>query len=130
MPASIKSRFGKIKTVLGFAIKRGIDPAQIRAALNVCAVLTAPKGANIYDPHPIALEHYRRLLDASVGPDRAVLVLAMNACMYAAEVLDTQWTALEPDRGLLVTRRGETTMARAAVLWPQTMGAIQQLNPS
>jgi len=122
----VKHRFGKIKTILHFALRRGVASQEIRNALDACAVLVAPK-ATVLDPHPISRDHYHKLLNAADPQMKAMLLLALNACLYAKEVCDLRWTDLDLKNGVLLADRGKTGVCRVAVLWGRTIKALQAL---
>jgi integrase len=122
----VKHRFGKVKTILQFALRRGIAPQEIRNALDACAVLIAPKATTL-DPHPITRDHFHRLLNAADPQMKTMLLLALNACLYAKETCDLRWTDLDLKNGFLLADRGKTGVCRVAVLWRRTIEALQGL---
>jgi integrase len=124
-PATVKNYFQRLKSVLSFARKRGVDAAQVRAALDGCAVLVPPKGATTFDPRPIAPADFHRLLKAAGKVEKAFLLLALNCCLYAAEALEVRWSELDLEGKVFVSARAKTGMVRAAVLWPRTVAALR-----
>ncbi|MGA2751466.1 MAG: tyrosine-type recombinase/integrase [Tepidisphaeraceae bacterium] len=122
----VKHRFGKIKTILHFALRRGVASQEIRNALDACAVLVAPK-ATVLDPHPISRDHYHKLLNAADPQMQAMLLLALNACLYAKETCDLRWSDLDLKTGVLLADRGKTGVCRVAILWGRTLKALQAL---
>lgn len=123
-PTYTKHRFGQIKTILRFPKKQGKWALDCDKALAFAAVLVPPSAVCL-DPHPISREDWTELYTHSKGTVRAILLLALNACMYGSEVADTRWNDLNLDKGTLVARRNKTTVARIAMLWPETIEALR-----
>jgi integrase len=122
-----KHRFGNVKTILTFCLKRGKwvdDAAKIRT---LCAVLVPPKSASM-DPHPISPEDFHKLRGAADPTMRAILLVGLNCCMYAAEVSDLRWQDIHLESGTVIADRGKTLVSRVAVLWPETVEAIKILD--
>jgi integrase len=121
-----KHRFGKVKTIISFARKRGLDAGDCRAALDACAVLVPPRPVPL-DPHPIDPGDFAKLLAAGDDQERAVLLLALNAALYGAEVAAARWPDLDLDGKTFVADRGKTGVIRVAVLWDRTVAALRKL---
>lgn len=125
-PTYIRQRFGTIKTILNYPTKRGKWALDCKRALAFCSVLVAPK-ANATDPKPIARDDFRALLDKADEQTRAILLLALNCCMYAGEVAALHWSDIDLDKAVLSTARNKTGIVRVATLWPETIAALKQL---
>lgn len=99
-PATRKAYFGRIRNVIGFGLRIGLDAVQIRAALDRCRVLwTAAPMPNV-QPRPISREHFHALLNAAGrGPWRAWLLLGLNLCLHIEEVCALRWTDFDLDAG-------------------------------
>lgn len=89
--ATRRAYFGRVKNVIGFGLKVGMDPVQIRAALDRCKVLwTAAPMPNV-QPNPVRREHFHALLAAAGGgPWRAWLLVGLNLCLHIEEVCGLQ----------------------------------------
>lgn len=125
-PTYVRHRFGKIKTMLNFACKRGLATADIRKGLDACAVLVPPKQRAV-DPHPIDREDFHKLIAATDEQGKAMLLLALNCCMYASEIVGVHWDQIDFEKGTLVADRGKTGVSRVAVLWGRTVDALNKL---
>lgn len=125
-PTYIRQRFGTIKTIINYGPKRGKWAVDAKRALAFCSVLVPPK-ANATDPKPIAPDEFRALLDKADPQTRAILLLALNCCMYASEVGALNWSDFDLDKGVLSTARNKTGIVRIATLWPETVAALRQL---
>jgi len=79
------------------------------------------------NPHPIALEDFQRLYRAADDPMRAILLLALNACMYGGEVVALNWSDIDLTNSTLVSTRPKTGVVRVAVLWPETVAALGRI---
>lgn len=131
-PKTTKHRIGAVRTVLAFCIKRGKGVVHCRAALDALAMLTV-KNANPLDPRPIAVDDfwsiYKAARKAGDKPFVAMLLLGLNCAMYSSEVALLKWSDLDLKRGTLATRRNKTNVPRIAVLWPETLQALEALTP-
>lgn len=122
----VKHRFGKVKTILNFAKKRGLDANDLRHALDCCAVLVTPNSTTL-NPHPISREDFHRLLKAADAEMKAMLLLALNCCMYGHEVVSLEWADVNFANRVLITDRSKTGVTRIAVLWERTIKALEVL---
>lgn len=127
-PTYAKHRFGAIKTLLRFPKKHGKWALDCDQALAFAAVLVPPESVAM-NPKPISRADYHKLLEAAKGDDTmtAILLMALNACMYGKEVADVRWSHLDLQAGTLIMRREKTRVARIAVLWPRTVAALAKL---
>lgn len=122
----VKHRFGQVKAILHFLQKRGQWTDDVARALNYCAVLCPPTSTTL-DPHPISLAHFHAAFHAADAQMRAILLVAMNCCMYGQEVADLRWKDLHLDNRTLVMDRGKTVVARVSVLWRETIAALKAI---
>ena len=120
----IKHRFGKVKTILRFAQNRTKTPEDIERALTFCRMLSPPR-RNAADPHPIGREDFHDLLDVADEQWKAILLCALNFCMYGKEVADIEKPEIDLNEGTLLTNRSKTGITRIAVLWGRTRSAIR-----
>ena len=121
--------YGKVKAVIAHAKKsHDIDGAQVRRALDNCAVLFSDAEVPEYRPVPIQRDHLHTLLEAAgTGPWRAWILMGLNCAMYIEELCDLKWEHIDLEAGTLSMRRKKTKVARAAVLWPETVAALKSL---
>lgn len=122
--------YGKIKAVIGFGLKHGLDAAPIQACLARCKVLWTNKASNGNDPHPISREHFHKLLATGNGTWRPWLLVGLNLCMHLGEVCELQWDQLDLDAGTYAAIRGKSRrqrIPRAATLWPETITALKAI---
>jgi integrase len=125
-PTYVKHRFGQIKTILAYSKAWGKWAEDRTRALAYCSILIPPAAVSL-DPQPIDRSHFHDLLAAADDQMKAILLLALNACMYGNEVADLHWADLHLDDGVLIADRGKTKVARVAVLWPRTIDVLQRL---
>lgn len=122
--------YGKIKTVLSFGKREGLDPVQIDAVLQRCDVLRALGKKSHPTPSPMSREHFHQLRVHADAKWRAMLLVQLNLCLSTGEVGGLQWAHLDLDRGIYATYRAKTMVKRiprAAVLWPETIAALKEM---
>lgn len=125
-PTYARHRFGKVKTILHHARKRGMCPDDVRRALDACAILVPPRPKAV-DPHPIDRDDFHKLLGSADDQGTAMLLLSLNACLYGSEMGAVEWQHLDLDRGVMIAERGKTGVSRVACLWPRTVEALRKL---
>ncbi len=131
-PSTIAGRFRKIKTVVNYGLKEGFDASDIRSFLDRAKVLHIdhPK-AGIAIPNPISQNDFNLLLSGASVELRAVLLLALNCCMYLSEVLVLKWNEINLDKKFLITTRlkmeNKQKIIRTATLWDETIDAMKAL---
>lgn len=129
-PKSVKHRYTRIRTVIAYALKRGKGPADCRAALDVLAMLEA-RDSNPLDPRPISPADFWAIYDAAVEAKDEVfgsmMLFSLNAALYPSEVGSVRWEEIDSKRGEYVSRRRKTGIVRVAVLWPETVEALEAL---
>ncbi len=121
----VNHRFGHIKTILSHAKTLGIDQEQCQRVLTLCAMLKPPPSDPV-DPKPISRADFHKLLGVCDAKWTAVLLLSLNACLYAAEVAAVRNDEVDLEKGTFVSSRRKTRVARVAVLWPRTAAAIER----
>jgi integrase len=126
---TVAHRYSRIRTILNHFRTTGRAIDDVRHALDCCAVLKAPETTSL-DPHPISPEDFRTLLTKAEGEEGAMLLVALNAAFYAVDIARLKWSDLDLERGVYHARRGKTKVARAAVLWKQTITSLQALQRS
>ena len=134
-PTYVAHRFGKVKSIIAFAKKRGMNATDCSKALDACAVLVPP-AKEASNPQPIARATFAALLEQADDKMKAVLLVALNCAMYGAEVVDLTWGDIQLGTKTLVTirgksvRQGKKAITRAAVLWDRTVEALTKLKPA
>jgi len=125
-PTFARQRFGAIKAIINFPTKLGKWAEDAKRALALCAVLVAPK-KSATDPRPIGRDAFQGLYGVADAQMKAALLLALNCCMYGGEVASVAWSDLDLKRSVLSTVRSKTKVVRIAVLWPETVAALNAL---
>jgi len=129
-PKSILHRYSKVRTVLAYAIKRGVGIEDCRRALDVTAMLEI-KNHTPLDPKPISVDQFwsvhKTAIDAGDETFATLMLTALNGAMYGGEVAALRWEELNLTTGELVSRRSKTGVSRVAVLWPETRAALKKL---
>ena len=131
-PRTRKFYYSKIKTVLAFGLKVGMDTGQIRRSLDRCAVLWTVERIPAPKPVPISREDFHTLLKAAETRPwqvwRPWLLLGLNLCMHIGEVCELKWDELDLKAGTYCSIRTKTEahrIPRAATLWPETLEALK-----
>src|SRR5258706_12377613 len=84
--------YGRIKTIISFGLKVGMDQVQLRAALDRCKVLWTAEAMPAVNPQPISKENFHKLLKAAGETTwRAWLLLGLNLCMTAEDLCELRW---------------------------------------
>lgn len=127
---SIHHRFSKVRTVVAYGLKRGIDIAGCRQALDALAMLEV-KDAHPIDPRPIGVADFwaihGKALEAEDHVFAAMMLTAANAAMYGGEVASMKWSEVDLKAGTYVGRRPKTKISRVAVLWPEVVEALGKI---
>lgn len=120
--------YGRIKTIIGFGLKEGLDQEQINAALDRCKVLWTPDKIPQVDPHPISRAAFHKLLKVGGPAWTAILLCGLNFCMHLDEVLDLKWDEIDLKKHTYAAIRRKTEdqrIPRAATLWKETVKALK-----
>ena len=127
LAGSSQSRhIGKVRSILAAALKRGSNQATLRKALDAAACMSKPKATKV-DPHPIASADFAKLYKVADVQWQAILLLSLNAALYASEACGLRWGNLDLATNALSATRHKTGLPRTAVLWPQTVAALKLL---
>jgi integrase len=125
-PTYIRQRYGTIRTILNYPPKRAKWAIDCKRALAFCSVLVKPKKAAT-DPKPIDPKDFAELLKKADVQMRAILLAALNFCMYGAEVAVLNWSDIDLEKMTLITSRNKTGIIRVATIWPETAAALREL---
>lgn len=118
--------FAKIKAVLSFALKYGEDSTQLTAAIGRMKCLYAPKSDSRPEPKPISREAFHKLLSVADDEWRLMLLLGLNCAFYIEDLCVLKWDELDLQAGTFKGIRNKTKVARVAVLWPETVKALNK----
>lgn len=122
---SMRHRFNRVRRILSFAIERTIAVEECSRAL-ACLAFKLKRHRKIVKPNPIAPAEFAALLSKAQGDDKAMLYLMLNCGLYLQEAVRVRWDEL--DGGCLVTQRQkEGECLRVAVLWQQTIDALNKV---
>ncbi len=122
----VKHRFGAVKTMIAYSKHWGLWADDRTKALGYCSILIPPKSVTP-NPAPIERSHFHTLLSAGDDNMDALLLLALNFCMYGHEVACLEWSDFDFDKKTLVTDRTKTGVARIGVMWDRTIDALNKL---
>lgn len=125
-PTYTGHRFGQIKAVFAFARKRGLASTELRTVLDYCAILKPPK-KNGVNPQPMEPAVFHKLIGQADQLWKGILYASLNFCMYGSEIASLRWSDISLEKKTLVTDREKTGIVRIAVLWDETVKAIQDL---
>jgi integrase len=120
--------FTGVRRLLTFAKSRAMAVDEI---VKILEYLKLMKADGIYanlNPQPIEVDEFQSLLKAAEGhsDNTAMVLLMLNCALYLGELIRLKWTDFRD--GCLVTRREKKGRCiRVAVLWPETVAAMNQL---
>jgi integrase len=127
---SVHHRFSAIKTVIAFGLKRGKHADDCRKALDLLGMLEVD-GVNTLDPRPISKVDFNKIRKAATAAGdmtfAALMLFALNACLYPSEVGAVKWDDVDIDRAEFSTKRRKTGVPRVCCLWPETVKGIKAL---
>jgi integrase len=128
---SILHRVSKVRTIFAYAIKRGVGIEDCRKVLDITAMLEVKEHTPL-DPKPIEVDQFWALHKAATDAGDKVfstlMLFALNCGMYSSEVAKIKWEEVDLKRGEVVTRRSKTGVSRVAVLWPDVVKALKELD--
>lgn len=131
-PKSIHHRFSKIRTVVAYGLKRGLDIPGCRHALDVLAMLEV-KDAHPIDPRPISPKDFwaihAQAVEANDATFATMMLTALNCCAYGGEIAAMKWSEFDLNGGFYVGRRPKTKISRVAVLWPEVVVGLKKIRP-
>lgn len=120
--------YGRIKTIIKFGLKVGLDQTQVGAAIDRCKVLWTAEALPAVNPQPISRDDYHSLLRAAGDSAwRAWLLLGLNLCLHMEEVCALKWSDFDLARGTFACIRNKTRrqrVPRAATLWAETLAVL------
>lgn len=125
-PTYVRQRFTAVKAILRFPLKRGKWGDDCRRVYAFCTVLVKPPSSKP-DPQPIDRGDFHTLLNAANNQEKALLLTALNCCMYGGEVAVLDWSEINLVKRTVVTARNKTGVVRVAVLWDRTVEALRCL---
>jgi integrase len=125
--------FGRVKAICSYVAKEeAMHVEPLKALLTRMEVLKPAGEAPQDEPHPIAPANFMRLVKQAEQENDlrmvAALWLSLNCCMYVQEVVNLLWSDIKADGVLLTHRRKTGKCIRAAVLWPETLAALEKLD--
>jgi len=124
-----KAYFSRVKYIIAFGRKEGMDTEQIDRALSKLKILYTDRVDNTNNINPISREDFQTLLKAD-GEWEAWLLCGLNLCLHLGEVTMLEWEDFDFAAGNYWTIRNKTKkhhIPRAATLWPETMAALAKL---
>ena len=122
--------YGRIKAVISFGLKSGLDEMQIRSLQGRCKVLWTRTKKLQYNPTPISREHFQTLFNGADEVWQAMLLVGLNCCLHMKEVLMLEWSKIDLEKGThtqIRVKTEEDQIPRAAVLWPETIAALKKI---
>lgn len=125
-----KAYYGRIKSVISFGKKCGLDTKTIDDALSRMSVLWTAEMTPPPKPHPISRENFHTLLEAANPRWKLFLLLGLNCCMSMDEVCDLKWDDFDLAAGTYAALRGKTVrkrIPRVAMLWPEVVEKLKAL---
>jgi integrase len=126
-PSGAAQVFGKVKAVVAFAAKYGLDANQISPALTRMKVLYAPPAGNRAKPQPISPDDYRELLKHADTEWRAILLLALNMALYIEDICTLKYEDFDLAARTYVGKRAKTQVVRIGWLWQESIDAVNSL---
>jgi integrase len=129
-PATRSGYYGKIKSIISFGLKVGLDAIQIRTCLDRCKVLWTAAPMPSVNPKPISREDFHTLLASGNGSWRPWLLLGLNLCLHMNEVCGLKWADFDLVKGTYAAIREKTKrhgIPRAATLWPETLAVLKAM---
>src|SRR5205814_383136 len=103
-----KAYYGRIKSIVSFGKKTGMNTQTIDATLSRMAVLWTPQPSPAPAPQPIAREDFHKLLKAASPQWQAFLLLGLNLCMSMDEVCELKWKDFDLEKKTYAALRGKT----------------------
>jgi integrase len=119
--------FSGIRRMLSFAVQRALAVSASSKALEYLRIMQPNESTKNIDPKPITLADWNDLLKVATGEDKAMMLLMLNAALYAGEVINIKWDDIKPN-GTMISRRKKTgEFVRVAVLWEETISALNEI---
>lgn len=125
-PSYARQRFEAIKSIINHPPKRGKWTDDCKRVHSFTAVLVKPE-ASAADPQPVSREDFHGLYNAANEQMKAILLVALNCCMYGGEAAALEWRDIDLAKRTVSTDRAKTRVVRIAVLWERTVTALNAL---
>ena len=123
--------YSRIKGVIKSNIRYGFgDVGEIRKSLDLLQVLYTDEPLPQANPQPISPADFHKLLEVATPKWKAILLLSLNCCLHLGETVSLRWQEFSPNFKTYATIRHKTQkhkIPRCAVLWPETIAALQQV---
>lgn len=132
-PVWVRSRFGKVKTVINHALSGEITLSpEDRSILELRTLLKQPSKPT---PNPIDIERkeYRAILKQADDWQAALLLVALNCAYYPSDCRRLTWSMIDFRRGTIrfdrtkAIGRARGSVPRVAVLWKRTIAALRKI---
>ena len=88
-------------------------------------VMKIPKSEVKNPPYRIKKEELYKVLSVSTLEEKAMWLLSLNCAYYGVDVANVPLSAIDWDAKTIVFRRSKTGVHRAAMLWEETINAMQ-----
>jgi integrase len=124
---TLKGYFGRIKSIIAYGKKEGLNTSTIDACLSRMAVLWTKKKSTPKIPKTISADDFWKIYDAANDFWKAFLMVALNLCMSMDEVCSLRWADFNLAGKSYASHRGKTSVARAAALWDETVALLKTL---
>ncbi|MCH9034954.1 MAG: tyrosine-type recombinase/integrase [Planctomycetes bacterium] len=127
-----RSRFGKIKTVINYALSESDLTTDDRAALVLRSLLKQPSKP---PPNPIDITptELRKILAKADAWETALVLVALNCAYYPVDCQRLCWDMVDFRRGTIrfdrekATGRAKGSVPRVAALWKRTLTALKRV---
>lgn len=123
-PATQNYYYSRIKIILSNGIKYGFNANVLRQALDRCKVLFTTEKHTKKNPTPISRPDFHQLLNSANSQWKAILLVSLNCCLHLGECMALTWDEFDLVRKCHVSSRQKTGIARAAMLWDETIQAL------
>lgn len=130
LPATLRHYYQKIRSVLRFAIKRGVSIVDCRKGLDALAKLEVNEVIAL-DPKPVSPADFWAIHGEAVKSGDAtfgtLLLMALNTATYSGEVAAVKFSEIDLKTCGYVGRRTKTNCTRVAVLFPSLVAALKAM---
>ena len=127
----IRKRFDAVRNVVNAYSKCLEDKLLTNTVGNWLRDFPAPQrsanGAQVFNPHHLTKEQFQEILQVTEGGIkwRAAVLFAINTCSYAVDCRYAKLENIDFSNNTLRMIRRKTTTAKVAILWDETVNAIQ-----
>lgn len=126
-PVTLGNEIGRIRSVFKYAYEAGLvdkpmrfGPDFMKPAKRSVRLARQARGPRMFEPTEI-----KALLAAARVQMRAMILLGLNCGMGNTDVATLTWGGLDLKKGFVELPRPKTGIARRAVLWPETIKALE-----